>query len=69
MTEHYLKPKSRCYCGHLGDGPDSHHGGINGHGRCLVSGCGCIQFTWEKWTDEYQAIVTAEVKAEKGVNQ
>ena len=48
----YEKPKSWCYCGHLGDGPGSQHDGFNGHGACLVADCECIQFTWKEFTDE-----------------
>lgn len=47
-------PRSRCRCGHTGDGPNSEHFGTdtsfgplnNGHGVCKIQGCRCIQFTW-----------------------
>ena len=45
------KPKSMCYCGHTGDGANSQHGGLMGHGPCLE--CDCIQFTWKGWLPEY----------------
>lgn len=32
--EFFDEPKSWCYCGHLGDGLNSQHGGLNGHGAC-----------------------------------
>lgn len=48
------QPKSRCTCGHTGDGPMSQHkdgapGIIEGHGYCFVNGCGCPKFTWKEW--------------------
>ena len=45
--------KSMCECGHPGDGEGSSHAGINGHGRCMVEGCDCIQFTWVRFTDDF----------------
>jgi len=52
MPENYQKAKSMCDCGHHGDGPNSDHEDHFqfGHGRCKVSGCDCIQFTWVGWT-------------------
>lgn len=61
--EHFYEPKSWCFCGHLGDGPmesfpgdpmwRGHHGGINGHGACMVEGCDCEQFTWKRFTNRF----------------
>ena len=51
----YKGPKSTCRCGHLGDGSDSQHGGIVGHGACTATGCGCDKFTWKDFTPEYKA--------------
>jgi hypothetical protein len=42
-------PQSVCECGHTGDSYLSQHGDDGhqkGHGRCLVEGCDCRQFTW-----------------------
>jgi hypothetical protein len=47
-----LGPKSRCYCGHTGDGHLGDHAGWNGHGQCLAIGCDCVQFTWKCWLDD-----------------
>lgn len=55
--------KSWCTCGHLGDGTKdntadpmwrSMHGGEIGHGPCLVEGCDCMKFTWERFIQKYQ---------------
>lgn len=63
MNEKFLGPKSWCVCGHLGDGIDDsnpnpmwrvHHGGIEGHGPCLVEGCDCKKFTWHRFIQKYQ---------------
>ena len=51
MPENYQYPKSMCYCGHEGDGPDSDHLGFNGHGPCIY--CDCEQFTWKEWLPEF----------------
>lgn len=55
MAEQYEFPKSYCYCGHQGDGPNSAHGGFNGHGACNALNCDCEQFTWKCWTRNFQA--------------
>lgn len=44
------EPKSICLCGHTGDGPNSAHGGLIGHGPCLVDDCACRKFTWASFT-------------------
>lgn len=44
------EPKSLCFCGHLGDGPNSSHAGPIGHGVCTVIGCRCQKFIWAKFT-------------------
>ena len=62
MPENYQYPKSMCYCGHEGDGPDSDHLGFNGHGACAIMvpndqggfrPCDCQQFTWKEWLPEF----------------
>lgn len=45
----YPAPKSICQCGHNGDGPDSNHGGLLGHGACNMPGCDCKKFMWKKF--------------------
>ena len=67
----YKHAKSWCYCGHLGDGMDggdpmrrSVHGGINGHGPCLVEGCDCRQFTWRRFTNEFLAVVQEDARSQ-----
>lgn len=55
-------PKSRCTCGHSGDGPDSEHRTTDpthcvqfeGKGACTVAGCKCKQFTWISWLPEFE---------------
>lgn len=45
-------PKSKCRCGHTGDGGNSQHGNdlfSLGHGRCHHPGCVCKRFTWSNW--------------------
>jgi len=37
---------SVCDCGHRGDGARSEHDGLNGHGKCMIEGCRCQQFSW-----------------------
>lgn len=49
-----MNANSVCKCGHLGDGPHSGHRGLNGHGSCWIEGCRCEQFTWVKFTSEYE---------------
>ena len=49
--------RSFCKCGHKGDGSHSDHSNTypvqqDGHGRCMVVGCNCSQFIWERFTDE-----------------
>lgn len=47
----YRGPKSRCVCGHVGDGPDSQHEEgivLSGHGRCFFPHCGCRRFSFYK---------------------
>lgn len=51
-------PKSKCECGHTGDGPESQHLGIApraGHGACTVDGCGCERFRWAGWLNGHPA--------------
>ena len=50
----FEEPKSWCFCGHLGDGINSQHAGVNGHGRCEVEGCDCDQFTWKRFTNRFR---------------
>ncbi len=43
--------RSRCTCGHTGDGPHSQHFDTpfaKGHGECRL--CDCQKFTWKNWT-------------------
>lgn len=47
--------KSVCQCGHLGDGADSDHGGLIGHGPC--SQCACAKFTWKRWAADLQIVL------------
>lgn len=56
--------KSMCFCGHPGDGEGSSHAGIIGHGRCMVEGCDCIQFTWQRFTDDFLLWVKDNAKGE-----
>ncbi|MHC4229458.1 MAG: hypothetical protein ACYSW0_18665 [Planctomycetota bacterium] len=69
--KHYEHAKSWCFCGHLGDGLRSDdpmkrslHGGINGHGPCLVEGCDCDQFTWRRWTKDFERYIAKEARNE-----
>jgi len=59
--------KSICYCSHLGDGLYGDHEDRYsvGHSRCKVSGCKCIQFTWKKWTPEYEEFLKSQKKEKK----
>lgn len=49
-------PRDLCQCGHVGNGPNSQHDlswygfqrYAEGHGPCLVAGCPCKQFTWDR---------------------
>jgi hypothetical protein len=50
----YMGPKSKCTCGHMGDGTHSSHCGIMGHGACTIYGCPCKQFTWDSWTSDFE---------------
>ena len=45
------KAKSRCYCGHTGEGRNSQHGDFyaDGQGDCRVNGCACARFKWKEW--------------------
>lgn len=54
--------KSWCYCDHLGDGINSQHDGINGHGACNVEGCDCGQFTWKRFRSSYQQHLDSQKK-------
>lgn len=51
--KYFDEPKSWCYCGHTGDGPNSEHAGWNGHGRCYYHNCDCEQFTWKRFTSSF----------------
>jgi len=57
FTQKY--PKSICACGHTGDGANSDH--IDtfslGHGMCIVKGCPCKQFTWDRWTLQAEKVL------------
>jgi hypothetical protein len=48
-----IKPaRSRCYCGHTGDGNPSQHYGLVGHGPCSLPGCECKKFTWKEFIEK-----------------
>lgn len=53
----YIGPRSVCKCGHLGDGPDSLHGGSIGHRACIAAGCDCKVFTWMCFTKEFESFL------------
>ena len=63
-TLSYKEPKSVCACGHPGDGPDSQHTGVNGHGACFHAGCKCKQFTWSRFTAAFTLFLV-----DNGVNR
>ena len=49
-------PASVCGCGHTGDGANSQH--LNsavsaGHGACVVKGCSCVHFRWDRFRLPY----------------
>ena len=58
INEQFVRGVSRCTCGHIGDiatnpafrglGDPVQHGGLLGHGPCLVRGCYCEKFTWQE---------------------
>lgn len=61
-------PKSRCECGHLGDGPNGQHmnsleSGAPGHGPCVVEECECMKFTWADFLPSYRRYMKAYRKA------
>ena len=60
-AKHYIGGKSFCYCGHTGDGAESEHGGLNGHGACHL--CDCPQFTWKEWTPLFEQFLRAELQS------
>lgn len=45
--------KSKCECGHSGDGSGSQHAesefGTRGHGPCMMGDCKCTKFVWDGW--------------------
>jgi hypothetical protein len=53
LADGWNGPRSFCTCGHLGDGPESHHGDDlqPGHGACRR--CDCQQFSWRRWTLQF----------------
>ena len=59
LTVDYRAPRSLCTCGHSGDGDLSAHTagfvGSPGHGTCYISNCGCKQFTWSSFTEDFQS--------------
>lgn len=54
-------PRSRCICGHTGDGAHSEHSDFittqraPGHGHCTVDGCMCFQFSWRNFLADEKA--------------
>jgi hypothetical protein len=61
------QPKSLCYCKHTGDGANSEHAGVIGHGPCTVPGCKCAKFTWAKWRPLYKKLIE-KTRAAIGLN-
>jgi len=59
----YWKGKSKCTCGHLGDGaPSDHLDHLQaGHGPCTVQGCECQQFSWAAWTEDFEAFLKIDL--------
>lgn len=53
-------PKSICRCSHSGDGGNSAHLGIVGHGACMF--CPCSKFSWKGWTAEFMAFMGYDKK-------
>ena len=53
----FTEGKSLCTCGHVGDGEDTPHRGLIGHGACTVPGCSCLKFTWRSWTPAYETVL------------
>lgn len=53
----FYGPRSRCTCGHVGDGPESNHrdGFQAGHGACIIEGCDCRKFTWDHFLPVFEA--------------
>ena len=51
-------PASVCACGHTGDGEGSQHSSSgafsSGHGACVVEGCSCLQFRWDRFRIPYK---------------
>lgn len=66
-----VRPKSYCTCSHTGDGENSDHGGLIGHGPCcsIVSECvdrdgqvlphKCAKFRWRGWLPEFETALNA----------
>lgn len=59
--------KSKCTCGHLGDGIGSEHFNTMqpGHGMCVARNCDCTKFSWNGWAGEEdvaQMIAREEVR-------
>jgi hypothetical protein len=52
--------KSRCACGHTGDGEHSQHAGANGHGHC--ERCECSSFTWAGFLPTFEAWLGEKVQ-------
>jgi hypothetical protein len=52
-------PKSKCRCGHTGDGANGQHEHSiqYGHGACKEPGCDCGQFRWAGWTKEFEKFI------------
>jgi len=57
VSRNFKGPKSRCTCGHTGDGAHSEHAATvaDGHGRCLVPGCACAKFSWYAYLPQFEA--------------
>jgi len=59
--DEFVGAKCICTCGHTGDGEGGQHDNgvaVPGHGKCLVNGCSCFQFSWARFTKKYENFVT-----------
>jgi len=54
LSEGWKGGKSFCECGHTGDGDNSQHAGLLGHGPCKHPNCNCVKFTWVTFVPEYE---------------
>jgi hypothetical protein len=57
MSKVFVGPKSICICEHNGDGVNSQHAGYVGHGQCMVSGCDCTKFSWNRFAPKFDYLL------------